>query len=346
MAGVDTYEWLFVLAVIAVVMAVLLLAARWRRRRFDDIRPGNYSDTEDSTFDTELAELPGGVVRTVGYRDSSDVERMNDEIRARAEASKPRLSSFRAEPVQQQSLLLDDDLDDEESNDEFDELGEDQGEKVPLLLDPSEEHNQAAETAPVATSILEKPAQAQEPELKELEEQPLDQRVRAEPEKPATQSQPASEAVDKATAQPQEPGEIVIINLMTSADRPYEGAKLFKEVTELGMRHGDRQIFHYCGRQGDEVSQFSMANLLKPGYFDLDDLDSVRTHALCFFFELMPDRDNMKIYETMLSAINSIRDDMGGELHDENRSVFTIQTSEHCRNRIRDFQRRHLLARN
>ena len=120
---------------------------------------------------------------------------------------------------------------------------------------------------------------------------------------------------------------------------------LQRRSRELGLRHGDMDIFHYCGRHGDESPQFRMANLVKPGYFDLDNMNQTRTHALCFFFELMPDQDNMKIYDSMLSVINKLRDDLGGELHDENRSVFTIQTSEHCRNRIRDFQRRHLLAR-
>lgn len=369
----DTREWVFILGVIAIVIVALVLAARWRRQRFDDIQPGRYAHDEgEGSSDEGLssAELPAGGARTVGYRDPTDIERMNDEIRARAEASKPRLSSFRPEPVEQGSLLLDDEYDE---TDQDASLDENQA-SVPLLLDPSDQHNRVAtEDSPVelATPVdlsLDKSAEVQELEaladdLKEPEPElqlraaPEDRPSRAADKKPAarkpTDSKPAKRAQQKAEPKqtesqqkaPEEPGEIVIINLMTDPAVPFQGEQLYKVVFELGMRHGDMEIFHYCGRHGDEQPQFRMANLLKPGYFDLKDINKTRTHALCFFFELMGDQDNMKTYESMLSVINRIRDELGGEMHDENRSVFTIQTSEHCRNRIRDYQRRRLLNR-
>lgn len=374
----DIREWGFVLGVIAIVVVALIWAAKWRRQRFDDIHPGEHEDTDD--FPT--GELPSGGARTVGYRDPTDIERMNDEIRARAEASKPRLSSFRPEPVEQGSLLLDGDIDEDDFDDDMEN-------DVPLLLDPSEEHNQRSnqtvseERAPeqsikpsLQTSVDNEGTASNGSEVQELEflanelkeDEPgfelcIDKEDQPERIKKAeaataqsvTKSKPISKKVNKPAAKKQEasteqekpidPGEIIIINLMTQAETPFEGEMLYKVVSELGLRHGDMKIFHYCGRHGDEAPQFRMANLVKPGYFDLEDIASTRTHALCFFFELMSDQDNMKIYEAMLSVINKIRDDMGGELHDENRSVFTIQTSEHCRNRIRDFQRKHLLKR-
>lgn len=384
----DTREWIFVFGVIAVVIIALILAAKWRRQRFDDIQSGDYSDADlDDDFGSN--ELPGGGARTVGYRDPTDIERMNDEIRVRAEASKPRLSSFRPEPVVQPSLLdepeenFDDDYDGE-----YDNGGQEQ-ESVPLLLDPSDEHNSEvafaeAEDATTAddngglksssdqepeTEALNKKASNKEhlqelenladdlkepePELElhvDREDQPAHIQSHKNPAETRTATKQDRGSQQTGSARPsepqsEEPGEIIIINLMTEPTKPYEGTELLKLALELGLRHGDMDIFHYCGRHGDEQPQFRMANLLKPGYFDISNMDQTRTHALCFFFELMSDQDNMRIYESMLSVINKLRDDLGGELHDENRSVFTIQTSEHCRNRIRDFQRRHLLKR-
>ena len=365
----DTREWIFVLGVIAVVIIALILAARWRRQRFDEIRPGEHLGVGADIDNVVSAELPAGSARTVGYRDPTDIERMNDEIRERAEASRPRLSSFRPEPVVQPSLL--DDLDQELDKD--DPL--DQQSSVPLLLDPSDEHNSDQQQHATEAVQPDKEQAGSEPEQaggcsehsEELENPADDWReTEPEPELPADKDDPstpvksaagqAPESIEspietpaakpeEPSAKPQEPGEIIIVNLMTAPSTPYDGATLLKLVTELGLRHGDMDIFHYCGRHGDEPPQFRMANLLKPGYFDINTMNQTRTHALCFFFELMPAQDNMKTYETMLSVINNLRDDLGGELHDENRSIFTIQTSEHCRNRIRDFQRRHLLTR-
>ena len=361
----DTREWLFVSGVIAVVAIALILAARWRRQRFDDIRSGEHlSVSNGDVFASN--ELPGGGARTVGYRDPGDIERMNDEIRARAKASRPGLSAFRPEPVVQRSLL--DDVENQDSGQEA----------IPLLLDPSDEHNldespggespgpavqdsgqiDRAESARVANSRHLGESESLADDLQEPGAEP-ELRVKRDDQpahiKTASKSQSDKQKVATRSARPvkkksgatrdQAPGEIVVINLMTEPNSPYEGANLLKLALELGLRHGDMNIFHYCGRHGDEPPQFRMANLLRPGYFDIDNMENTRTHALCFFFELMPDQDNMKVYDAMLSVINKLRDGLGGELHDENRSVFTIQTSEHCRNRIRDFRRRNLPAR-
>jgi len=340
----DTREWIFVLGVIVVVIFALIAAAKWRRQRFEDIgsrdiRVREYPEDLDSSD-----ELPAGGARTVGYRDPNDIEKMNVEIRARAEASKPRLSSFRPEPVEQQALLLDT----EPEDDDEDEGSE--ADAVPLLLDPSDEHNREFESSgatdePVVLPNEEEVRQLQEI-ADELEGDSKSSQTELEPDveqkpKPDTKAKSGQ----KSAEEKEEIGEIIIINLMTSPSEPYAGKELYKVLYELGMRLGDMDIFHYCGRHGDEEPQFRMANLLKPGYFELAEMDTIQTHALCFFYELLPGQDNMKVYESMLSVINKVRDELGGELHDENRSVFTIQTSEHCRNRIRDFQRRHLLDR-
>lgn len=332
----DTREWIFVLGVIVVVIVALVAAARWRRQRFEDIGSRDFRADDAEATD----ELPVGGARTVGYRDPNDIEKMNDEIRARAAASRPRLSSFRPEPVEQQTLLLDAELEDDE------EMGDEDGDGVPLLLDPSDEHNRDFDESVEAPTDTPE-ALPDEDEVRQLQE--IADELDAERKEPAVgaspESKPRAKTESKSSQKQGDIGEIIIINLMTSPSTPYEGRDLFKVLNELGMRHGDMDIFHYCGRHGDEEPQFRMANLLKPGYFQLAEIDDIRTHALCFFYELLPDQDNMKVYESMLSVINKVRDELGGELHDENRSVFTIQTSEHCRNRIRDFQRRHLLDR-
>ena len=356
----DTREWLFVLSVIVVVVVALIAAARWRRNRFEDIAHGDFVAKASESDDFPTEELPSGGARTVGFRDPNDIEKMNDEIRARAEASKPRLSSFRPEPIQQQSLLLEEEPEIDDADDELEET-------VPLLLETADEHNQPEiETAAIKSagitsaeaeaigaigsirvepkiSTNESPPMHTEEDVKELED--IAQGLRDDEPELGLSASKAKKPSQAKSEPPQEPDEIIIINLMTEPSAAYGGEELYKVIHELGMRHGDMDIFHYCGRHGDEDSQFRMANLLKPGYFDIHAMDEIRTHALCFFFELLPDQDNMKVYESMLSVINKIRDDLGGELHDENRSVFTIQTSEHCRNRIRDFQRRHLLNR-
>ena len=153
----DTREWLFVFSVIAVIVIALVLATRWRRERFDDIASGDFSltDSDEENFGNEL---PSGGARTVGYRDHSDINRLNEEIKGRAEASKPRLSSFRPEPKVQQSLLPDPVKEPaiSDSNSSKTIGSEDPpDEEVPLLLDPSDEHNQLEDESPEQNAAAE-----------------------------------------------------------------------------------------------------------------------------------------------------------------------------------------------
>ena len=356
-------EWTIILGVVVGVAILLWLAARWRKRRYDEIFSYDSPEAEEPDLDYG-SELPSGGARTVGYRDSSDIERMNDEIRRRADELKPRLSSFSPTPSEQSALFSDSDVSEPEP--ELEAVEEEQEsepveQQVPLLLDPSEEHSEfeeeqvLSEPEPEESQIDSPPPAIQatpEPDTDVIEEQEkpenlLDETRLVDAEKTKQKEKTRHKSkVDKNRSNEgvsRESTEIIVVNLMTRADSPYRGATLWRALNELGMRFGDMDIFHYCGKHGDEPPQFRMANLLNPGVFDLEKFDRLRTHALCFFFELEPEQDNIAIYESMLSVISQLKDELGGEMRDDQRSVFTIQTSEHCRNKIRDFQRRHLV---
>lgn len=136
-----------------------------------------------------------------------------------------------------------------------------------------------------------------------------------------------------------DPEDLIIINLMTDPAAPYEGERIFEHVLKLGLRWGGQDpIFHYYDDSDNEEPIFRMADLLKPGYFDIGNMGQFYTHALCFFFELRHGHDNLKTYESMLSIITRLRDELGGELHDENRDVFTNQRSIRYRELIDHFE--------
>gem|GEM_PF-3405092 len=364
-------EWAIILGVVVGVAFLFWVAARWRKRRYEDVFDYDPSETEE--MDLEYgSELPSGGARTVGYRDPSDIERLNGEIRQRADTLKPRLSSFSARSSEQQtpsseSQALEPDQKPAEIKPKT-QTGQPKR-QVPLLLDPSDEHSQE-EVNQTSFQSVAPDADGVEPELKG-DAIPND----VVPEQRKNVSHNSAKAPDIAdsftvgkkrgkskskerfkskgvgkkkelkTAEGQDPAEIIMINLMTGADSPYQGATLWRALNEVGMRFGEMDIFHYCGKQGDELPQFRMANLLNPGFFDLDKFDQLRTHALCFFFELEPEQDNIAIFESMLSVIRQLKDELGGDIRDDQRSVFTIQTSEHSRNKIREFQRRRLVKR-
>src|SRR5690606_24225277 len=90
--------------------------------------------------------------------------------------------------------------------------------------------------------------------------------------------------------------------------------------------------------RGNGPVVFSMANMVKPGTFDLATMGTFTTPGVSLFLQ-MPNRiGNMAAFDLMLGTATALRNALGAELKDENRSVFTRQTVEHCRQRVGDFE--------
>lgn len=157
---------------------------------------------------------------------------------------------------------------------------------------------------------------------------------------PVAPAQPVTER------QAAEPEEVLIINVMAVRGENFRGDELLDILLKCGMRFGDMDIFHrYSDSKGDGALLFSMANMVKPGTFDLDAMDEFDTPGVSLFMTLPLKADSMQSFELMADTARTIAETLGGELKDEQRSVMTRQTIEHCRERIRDFERRRLFSR-
>ena len=85
--------------------------------------------------------------------------------------------------------------------------------------------------------------------------------------------------------------------------------------------------------------QFSMANSVEPGYFDLDAIDDFTTPGVCFFMSVPGPKESIKAFECMVETAQCLVTNLDGELLDESRSAMTNQTLEHCRLRLQEFER-------
>ena len=138
---------------------------------------------------------------------------------------------------------------------------------------------------------------------------------------------------------PKEPEEVLIINVMSMKGEFFNGAALLDIILKCGMRYGDMNIFHrYSDNKGEGALLFSMANMVKPGTFDLDAMDNFETPGVSLFMTLPINADSMASFDLMADTARAIAETLGGELKDEQRSVMTRQTIEHCRQRIRDYE--------
>jgi cell division protein ZipA len=119
----------------------------------------------------------------------------------------------------------------------------------------------------------------------------------------------------------------------------FSGADLLPVLRKQGLHLGEMSIFHrHAEMDGSGQVMFSMANMVKPGTFNLATMENFSTPGVSFFLQLPNKLGNLPSFEKMLAAASAVKVGLDGEFKDENRSVFTRQTVEHCRQRIQDFE--------
>lgn len=137
--------------------------------------------------------------------------------------------------------------------------------------------------------------------------------------------------------------EVLVISVICRDAAGFKGPALLQNILESGLRFGEMDIFHrHESMAGNGEVLFSMANAVKPGTFDLDDIDLFSTPAVSFFLGLPGPRHPKQAFDVMVAAARKLSQELNGELKDDQRSVLTAQTIEHYRQRIVEFERRAL----
>jgi len=139
--------------------------------------------------------------------------------------------------------------------------------------------------------------------------------------------------------------EVFMLNVVARSPEGFRGEDILHILLACDLRFGDMSFFHrHEFEAGRGAIQFSVANMMQPGVFDIDNMADLNTPGLVFFLTLPGPEDMMKAFNYMLETAQAVARNLDGDVLDESRSVLTRQTLEHCRQQIRDLERR-LLAR-
>jgi cell division protein ZipA len=120
------------------------------------------------------------------------------------------------------------------------------------------------------------------------------------------------------------------------ANGHFDGQTLLESIIELGLVYGEMSIFHRLDKNGR--AEFSLANAVEPGTFDLTDMGKLQIVGVILFMRVHEVSDPIDVYDNMMDVAQKLCDEFGGKLQDESRSAMTSQTIEHCRQGIQDFQ--------
>lgn len=152
-------------------------------------------------------------------------------------------------------------------------------------------------------------------------------------EDPAESREPAQEPL------------VVILTVLAPPGERLDGAALRGALESQALRHGEDRLFHLYPDAGPPGAGplFSAVNVVEPGVFDLETMDSLRTPGIGLFMRLPGPEDPGAAFGVMVDAARELADALDAQLCDETRSKLTAQTLNHLREQIADHGRRRLL---
>jgi len=319
-----------------------ILEARSRYNFGDDLPTWNKNETEDGSpkedaqDDTVSTASEAKIEPSLSFDAADDIEDPSASLEdieepkqtASASAQKTRSVPELDKPVQT-SLNLDDD--------------------VPLLMEEIETAEEA-----LTTDASHGDGSLSTAEVIEELEKPI-QSVAAKiaPSAPEIDTHSAnkprfeSKYTEHADKRGQMPQDVIVVNLR-ARNGELNGSDLLPVILDNGLRFGAMDIFHYHAEdEGEGDVLFSMANIVKPGTFNLPDFEHFNTVGLSFFLTLpVTVGSHMQAFEQMIDVTQAMAKALDAELLDENRSILTRQATEHYRERVRDFSRREQLEKN
>lgn len=156
----------------------------------------------------------------------------------------------------------------------------------------------------------------------------------------------AEAEVEQETQQQQpklvEPQLVIALHLM-AVDEPFAGEQLLKSLVSNGLKFGAMDIFHKH-EQGTAKSpiMFSVANAVKPGIFEIENMKSFSTPGITMFLTAPGPKKLMQAYDDLLATAESLKQTLNGEILDDSRNRLTKQTISHYRDQIVEFERKQL----
>jgi cell division protein ZipA len=335
-------DWM---VIVGVLLILVVLLDAWRRIRNERRSPVRVklasSDTGAAAVDDDIAtlrELPNGGARVVERRDLLDAAAQN-------KVDKAEQAAVAAQAARAERIAL---------------------AAASSAVPPSALQEPATPELPLPAPVKTEPAQpvaskarpveaARKPAPPVVEDDDLVTGLNTRDEPENLDWLDALEAEERLRPAPDlaEPGrlprdvdpEVFMLNVVARKPEGFRGDDILHILLACDLRFGDMSFFHrHEFEAGRGPIQFSVANMMQPGVFDIDNMSDFTTPGLVFFVTLPGPDDMMKAFDYMLETTQAVARNLDGDVLDETRSALTRQTMEHCRQQIRDLERR-LLAR-
>ena len=133
---------------------------------------------------------------------------------------------------------------------------------------------------------------------------------------------------------------IVSLFVAARAGQTLRGPDIVVAAEKAGLVFGHMNVFHrLIDRRPEAGPIFSVANILKPGSFDMADIQSLETPAIAFFLTLPAPVSALEAWESMEPTAQRMAELLDGVVLDEERNALGRQRIAHIRDELRAYDR-------
>ena len=135
---------------------------------------------------------------------------------------------------------------------------------------------------------------------------------------------------------------IVTLYIAARAGSLLRGPDIVVAAEKTGLAYGHMNVFHRMVEGHPERGPvFSVANIMKPGSFDMATIQSLETPAIAFFLTLPAPVPALDAWEMMLPTAQRMAELLDGVLLDESRNALGRQRIQYLRDELRAWDRQH-----
>ncbi len=135
---------------------------------------------------------------------------------------------------------------------------------------------------------------------------------------------------------------IITLYIAARAGQVLRGPDIVVAAEKAGLTYGHMQIFHRLVESHPERGPiFSVANIMKPGSFDMATIQELETPAIAFFLTLPAPITALEAWEKMEPTATRMAELLDGVLMDESRNPLGRQRVQHIREELRAYDRQH-----
>lgn len=133
---------------------------------------------------------------------------------------------------------------------------------------------------------------------------------------------------------------IVSVYLVARAGQSLSGSDLVVAAEKAGLVFGNMNIFHRMVDNHPELGPiFSVANLVKPGYFDLRAIKELQTPGVNFFITLPGPISALDAWDTLMPTALRMAELLDAVLLDDERNALGRQRIANIRDELRIYDR-------